>query len=151
MGNIPLQVICEGNHVSLQVSQEKYNVANLIGKKFVVEIGSIGSQSLLAFTYKNGTPLEYNIKFNKTFANLDLSQASTLFEFFLDNVICTENTLGAPQDNIRESIRIILGMSSIERIQIIDLNCVDNKKKVAATVSITPPSAGARRFLSSKN
>ena len=150
-GNIPLQVLCEGNHVCLQVDQDKYNVANLMGKKFVVEVGTIGSQSSRALTDTNGNPLEYNLKCNKTFANLDLSQASNSFEFVLDNVICTDSTVGALQDKILESIRVILGMSSIERIQVIDLNCVDNKKKVAATVSITPSNVGARRFLSSKN
>jgi hypothetical protein len=94
----------------------------------------------------NGNAVKTNIIMKKTFANLDLSQASTSFDVSLDNVTCSDKTLDVLKANVALKIGNILNMTTVDRIQIVDLNCVDGKNRITATVKLSPEKV-AGRFL----
>jgi hypothetical protein len=134
-----LQVICQDNRISIQIDLEKVDVAKIIGKTLTVEVGTIGENTVLQDLSENA--LAENVKVNKTIANIDLSQASTSFSVSLENFNCSDRELDVLKLNVREKIGGILNITALDRIQIGDLNCVDGKNKLTATVTLAPVKA----------
>jgi len=138
-----LQVLCQGNRISIQLDLEKVDVAKIIGKTLIVEVGTIGENTVLQDLSENA--LAENVKVNKTIANFDLSQASTSFSVSMQNLNCSDMELDVLKLNVKKKIEGILNTTSFDRIQIEDLICVDDKSKFTATITLLP--AIARRFL----
>jgi len=134
-----LQVICQDNRISIQIDLEKVDIAKIIGKTLIVEVGSIGKNTVLQDLSENA--LAENVKVNKTIANIDLSQASTSFSVSLENFNCSDRESDVLNLNVREKIGGILNITALDRIQIEDLNCVDGKNKLTATVTLAPVKA----------
>jgi hypothetical protein len=140
-----LQLICRENQIGVQLNQEKVqNLADLLGKQFSVELGTIGTGSVGALQDLNGNALENNVIMKKTFANLDLSQASTSFDIAIDNVTCLDKTLDVLKTEVRTKIGIVLNITTGDRIQIVDLNCVDGRNRISATVQLSPAKVSGR-------
>ena len=131
-----LHVICEGRKIGFQIDLTNgINADQLMGKQFTVEIGKIGD---IKDAY--GNIMVNNIDFQKTFANLNLAEASTSFSFTLD-MVCSDITVANLVDDIKNEIGSILSMTDTSRIELIDLNCRDAMNRVVAEVTIIPPSA----------
>jgi len=146
-----LQVVCEGRKISFQIDPTVgIDVESVMGKKFSVELGRIGVESVSNVFDINGNsldPLKGNIFFEKTLADLNLDEASTTFTFTLEDLDCSEESADALTMEVKERIVDILGLptSDIERVDIKDVSCIDGQQVNAAVILL--PSLGTGRFL----
>jgi hypothetical protein len=99
-----LQVLCQGNRISIQLDLEKVDVAKIIGKTLIVEVGTIGENTVLQDLSENA--LAENVKVNKTIANIDLSQASTSFSVSMQNLNCSDMELDVLKLNVKKKIGV---------------------------------------------
>ena len=140
--NDRLHLICEGRQIAFQIDPgEVLQPELLMGKTFSVTLGSINYDSR-AVKDLNGNEMDFNIYFERTFANLDLSAASTAFDFTLVGMECTDQTVANLSNDIKDEIATILELSDLERISIINLACHNTvtKNEVVASIQILPSS-----------
>jgi len=136
--NDNLHLICEGRKIAFQIDPgQVLEPEDLMGQTFSVTLGSIKYKSR-AVKDLHGNELEFNIYFERSFANLDLSAASTSFDFTLEGMECSDGTVASLADQIKVEIADILEMTVSDRISIIDLACHDSKNEVKASIEILP-------------
>lgn len=136
--NDNLHLICEGRKIAFQIDPgQVLEPEDLMGQTFSVTLGSINYKSK-AVKDLHGNELESNIYFERSFANLDLSAASTAFDFTLEGMACSDGTVASLANEIKEEIADILEMADSERISIIHLACHDGKQEVKANIVISP-------------
>jgi len=136
--NKDLFIICEGRKIGIQINLSVgIEVSKIIGKEFTVEIGKISSSlSKLMDSNKNPMdPLVKNIKFKKRFAQLDLSSVKTAFQFTMTNGTCSQQSLQAQPNDVREQIASLIGISSIDRVQLSKMSC-QNGSTIMASAQI---------------
>ena len=136
--NGKLHLICEGRKIAFQIDPGQILEPELLmGKTFSVTLGSINYKSR---TVKDlhGNEMDFNIYFERSFANLDLSAASTSFDFTLEGMECSDGTVANLSNDIKDEIAAILDMTDPSRISIIDLACHESKDEVVANVEILP-------------
>jgi hypothetical protein len=138
-------LICEGRKIAFQIDPGQVLQPELLmGQTFSVTLGSINYKSR-AVKDLHGNEMEFNIYFERSFANLDLSAASTSFDFTLEGMECSDGTVSNLSNEIKEKIATILDMTDSSRISIIDLACHQSKNQVVANVEILPLS-GRRKL-----
>jgi len=136
-----LHVICEGRRIGFQINKGAvYDPALLMGKTFTVTIGADKSTSS-AVKDVNGNKIEKNIEFSLTFANLNLSEASTSFAFTVKDANCMDATVSSLSETIKNDIALTLELSDTSRLEIVDLECHEIRNEVIALVNILPSSA----------
>jgi len=144
--NDNLHLICEGRKIAFILDPGTILEPDLfMGKTFSVTLGSINNKSR-AVKDLNGNEMDFNVYFERSFANLDLSEASTSFDFTLQNMPCVDATVASTSDTIKDEIAAILDLADAERISILDLNCHGSKNEVIATVEILASPRGGRRM-----
>ncbi len=129
----PIQIVCDGHKVGFQIDPTQINVEDWIGKKMFVEIGQVNTENIESKSNifdLNGNAIENNVKFEKTFADIDLDQASTSFTVALDGVDnCSDDTTSVGCTNgIRNKIAALLKMSSndYDRIEVDSVSAASN-------------------------
>jgi len=134
-----LHIICEGKRIGFQFDWGQIDPSVVVGKEFEVEIGALSNSNgdiYSSLRDKNDNPmdpLKGNIKFQKRFASLNLSNATSVFEFEIDNSNCTKESLEVEAEEIRTTIASIIGIAEIERVQVLQMTCQGNSKIVART------------------
>jgi len=88
-------------------------------------------------------PLKGNIKIRKRFAQIDLSSVTTAFKFTIANGTCTTGSLQAESDVVRTKIVELIGLTSIDRVQLSGMSC-QNGSTIRANAQILPPSEESR-------
>jgi len=100
------------------IDPTKINVEDWVGMTFTVEIGKIKDSKSNVFDL-NGNAIEKNVKFEKTFANIDLNQASTSFTVTLNNINnCSNVTSQICSDEIKDKIKSDLGLNSNDSVRV---------------------------------
>jgi hypothetical protein len=136
--NDQLHLICEGRKIAFQIDPDQVLQPELLmGQTFSVTLGSINYKSR-AVKDLHGNEMEFNIYFERSFANLDLSAASTSFDFTLEGMTCTDPTVANLSNEIKAEIATFLDLTDSSRISIIDLACHESKNQVIANVEILP-------------
>eukprot|EP00594_Rhizosolenia_setigera_P016042 CAMPEP_0178974972 /NCGR_PEP_ID=MMETSP0789-20121207/22844_1 /TAXON_ID=3005 /ORGANISM="Rhizosolenia setigera, Strain CCMP 1694" /LENGTH=535 /DNA_ID=CAMNT_0020663547 /DNA_START=1396 /DNA_END=3004 /DNA_ORIENTATION=- len=139
-----LQVVCEGRKIGFQIDPTVgIDVESVLGKSFSVEIGKVGADSLSNIFDINGNPIDDNIRVEKSFADIDLNQASTYFTFTKSEVECSNFTDSAMKTEVMNLLA--LDASDEERIQVGPVKCIGDNA-VESKITIVPP-AGKRRGL----
>ena len=133
---------CEGRTIGLHMRLGSINYALLLGKDFEIEIGRIGKDSLSYVSDSNGNNLESNVKFQRSFANINLITASSSFRLLLEDFPCASNETGEDtiSDQIAQEILSLGGLSNDNRITIDEVTCNNKEKRARAQVQISPPS-----------
>ena len=88
----------------------------------------------------NGNAIERNVKFEKTFADIDLNQASTSFTVTLNEVNnCSDDISEACSNEIRNKIALLLVLSpgDSNRIQVLSVD-ITSEGTVDARIKILP-------------
>ena len=136
--NDNLHLICEGRKIAFKIDPDQILQPELLmGQTFSVTLGSINYASR-AVKDLHGNEMDSNIYFERSFANLDLSAASTSFDFTIEGMECSDGTVANLSNEIKVEIVTILNMTDSSRISIIDLACHDSKDEVIANVKILP-------------
>ena len=142
-----LHVICEGRKIGFQIDLTNgVDVNELMGKQFEVEIGKIGPGSMSNVKDENGNamdPDKGNIKFSRTFADLDLTIASASFRFLMKDVPCGTDTVDINlSDEVSNEIAAIVGLSDAKRLTLTEMQCIGKgQDEVSARAHISPPSS----------
>ena len=133
---------CEGRTIGLHMRLGSINYALILGKDFEIEIGRIGKDSLSYVSDSNGNNLESNVKFQRSFANINLITASSSFRLLLEDFPCASNETGEDtiSDQIAQEILSLGGLSNDNRITIDEVTCNNKKKRARSQVQISPPS-----------
>ncbi len=146
LSNDHLQITCEGRKIGFQINKSLGIIQfdDIVGKTFDVEIGRIGDDSPDDnYLYDvNGNPLEYNVEFSRSFANVNLSSASTSFRLLVSNYPCKKESFmvrdgdGISKD-IANEIASAAGLTDSSRITMHDVSCRSDQR-VTAKVHIAP-------------
>merc|ERR1712165_397360 len=131
--------------VGFQIDATQINVEAWIGKKFTVEMGQVNRNNLVSMSNifdLNGNPIEWNVEFQKTFAQINLDQASTSFTVTLANLtLCSDMGSAVCAGEIKDSISSLIGMSADDRDRI-DVSNVTSLSSggdpLSATIKILP-------------
>jgi len=139
-----IQIVCDGRKVAFQIDPTKINVKDWIGMSFSVEMGQINKSNVKSKSNMfdmNGNPIERNVKFEKTFADIDLEQASTLFTVTLNNMCHCSNVRNQMcLDEIKEKITTLLIAPGPKRLEDICSTKISKSVEGSPTVFITQPS-----------
>jgi len=151
----PIQIVCVDRKVGFQIDPTQINVEDWIGMKFTVEIGKIDTpdgQSKSNVFDLNGNAIERNIEFEKTFASIDLNQASTSFEVTLiDMDHCSNVTSEICSDEVKDKIKSNLGLTSNDSVRV-EVESVSQAtgSTVTAKIKILPTNDVGRMLRQSK-
>jgi len=139
------QIVCDGRKVGFQIDLTQIdNVEDWIGMSFSVEMGKIKSanaESKSNVFDMNGNTIEGNVKFEKTFADIDLNQASTLFTVTLNNMNnCSNVSTTMCSDEIKDKITVLLSLSSSDqnRIEVESVSEMEDESTISARIKILP-------------
>ena len=136
-----LHIRCEGRKIGFQIKLVSVQYEDLLGKEFQVEIGKIRNNSANVFDL-NGNGMEYNVVFNRSFAEIDLSAASTSFRLLLENFSIPEDNITDDISNcIAEEIVSAADVSNRERLTFSDISYDHTSQRASARVHISPPSS----------
>ena len=142
-----LFVICEGRTISVQVDLTVgIDPEQILGQPFEIEIGAIGETGLGEIRDVNGNPTvkeKGNIKFSRRFGMLDLSKASTSFDFEMRNLICTEKNTDELMQDATSAISSRLDGTPSDAIQVKSVHCLDVNTGVAS-VELNPTREDSR-------
>lgn len=133
-----LDIRCEGRKIGLQIKLVSVQYEDLLGKEFQVEIGKIRNGSANVFDL-NGNGMEYNVIFSRSFAEIDLSAASTSFRLLLENFSSPEGSTNEEISNyIAEEIISAADINNKERLSLSDVSYDHTSQRASARVHISP-------------
>merc|ERR1712038_49626 len=145
-----IQIVCDGRKVGFQIDPAKINVEDWIGLTFTVEMGQMSTASKSNILDMNGNQIGRNVKFTKTFGNIDLSRATTSFTVTLSDIgNCSDVTSEACTNEVKNKIASLLVLSSDDQSRI-EVESVSNTGNgtVNAKIKVHPgDTEGSRRML----
>ncbi|GFH52940.1 hypothetical protein CTEN210_09416 [Chaetoceros tenuissimus] len=137
-----IQVSCRDNQLGFQVAN--VDPTKIDGRAFHVTITDVEDEAR--------NPISNPIKFSKSFANLDIEDASTTFKFTIHDSICSEESVGARSNEVKSKIAENIGLDTEDRVQIHELKCIDDSMIVAdAIISPEVDDRKLRKKLQSKS
>merc|ERR1712038_1638944 len=138
----PIQIVCDGRKVGFQIDPTQINVEDWIGKSFTVEMGKISTGNVESksniFDF-NGNAIKQNVKFEKTFADIDLDKASVSFTVTLNEMNqCDDVSSQICADEVKEKIvsLLILNSGDGKRIEVESVSKLQEEGTVTAKVKI---------------
>ncbi len=141
-----IQIVSYDRKIGFQIDPTQINVEDWIGKRFEVEIGKINTfsiESLSNIFDLNGNAIEGNVIFEKTFANIDLDEASISFTVTLNDMEhCSDVDSQLCAGEIKDKIASLLSLSSSDEdrieVETVSADFGSNTSTVSARVKILP-------------
>lgn len=142
-----LLIICENRVLRFQVDYTRISPRILNGRRFRLEVGRIGGESLAYIADLNGNPIDHqtkgNIAFTKQFVDTNLRRSLTEFHITKQDsaISCQDN-----HDSEKIKTEMIDLMESVDsdRLQISEVHCNESESFVTAKVQILPAPEGRR-------
>ncbi len=150
-----IQIISNDRKIGFQINPARINVEDWIGMTFEVEIGKINTPSVESPSNifdLNGNAIEGNVIFKKTFADIDLDQASTSFTVTLSDMEhCSDVDSQLCAGEIKDKIASLMSLSSSDRDRIevenVSVSASAPTSTVSARVKILPTKNENTRLL----
>lgn len=140
--NDQLLIICEGRKIGFQIDPGMVLQPELLlGKSFEVTIGSIEYASR-AVKDLYGNEMQFNYDFRRRFADINLADASTSFDFNrkLIGADCASANLSRMNEEVKDEIASILDISN-NRLSVSGASCNAMRGEINAKVQILPSSS----------
>ncbi|GFH57722.1 hypothetical protein CTEN210_14198 [Chaetoceros tenuissimus] len=142
-----LLIICENRVLRFQVDYTRISPRILNGRRFRVEVGRIGGESLAYIADLNGNPIDHQTKgiiaFTKQFVDANLRRSLTEFHITKQDssVSCQEDH---KSEQIKTEITDLMESVDSDRLQISEVHCNESESFVTAKVQILPAPEGRR-------